>query len=77
MGEWLDEQDWLFAPIDVAEWPRWGRRLFLLLLPVSGPLWVGYLILLILSGLALMGLAALFNFIRGVGHGIATLWGQP
>ena len=52
------------VPPNVMDWPTWGRRAFVLTLPVSAPLWlawcaaffVGFVALTV--GVAMLGLAA-------------------
>lgn len=66
-----EEDDWFVKMIElpnVYEWPVKWRHVFVLTLPVSGPLWVVYVILLgslLMVGtillLPVVGLMALWN----------------
>lgn len=77
-----------FIPPDPMEWPRWTRRVFLLTLPVSGPVlvswWLAFLVALAVIGLGCLLWAAvrwvLSQLLGGfvwMARAVEALWNGP
>lgn len=72
----------IYVPSDL---PRWARRIFLLTLPISGPLWVAYVVLHFVALLTVVALVLTCGaaFCAGLGciwdtiQYARRLWSQP
>lgn len=61
----------LFASYTPLEWPVWARRIFLLTIPVSGPVWLIWCLVLAVVTLILAGIIiVLFKLAKW----LAFLW---
>lgn len=65
----------LFASYTPLEWPVWARRIFLLTIPVSGPLWVCWVIAFSLIILALF--ACIWIVVKLMKFGVLSWTDDP
>ena len=66
------------APPNVAEWPLWARRAFVLTFPVSGPIWAAWFLLLmagvVLFSAGVMALVALAWIVTPLAAPLIWAW---
>ena len=73
-ADWLDCQEWVLAPLSVRSFPLWARRLFVLMLPVSAPLWLAYGIGLFLIIITAGAVVWVLDGALELARGIRSLW---